>query len=268
VTDPHIEKLSVDLRAAAATLSDEEARFLVDAYYIIQEDRKRSGNQVKAMNAEPHSLLQWFFEQNATLEDQLKGALDKYSAAKPIGQWMRRQYGIGPVISAGLIAHIDINKAPTTGHIWRFAGLDPTSIWEKGKKRPWNAELKTLCWKIGQSFMKFSGRDECFYGKLYIKRKQYEVDRNDSGGNATRAAELLPKFNKSTEAYGHLKSGKLPPAQIDARARRWAVKLFLSHMHDKWWELEKGEKPVKPYIMSHWPDAKGGSHAHMIEAPE
>jgi hypothetical protein len=175
---------------------------------------------------------------------------------------MRLQYGIGPVIAAGLLAHIDINEAPTTGHIWRFAGLDPTSVWEKGQKRPWNAELKTLCWKIGQSFMKFSGRDECFYGKLYIERKQYEVDRNDSGGNATRAAELLPKFNKNTEAYGHLKNGKLPPAQIDARARRWAVKLFLSHLHDVWWELEKREKPPKPYVLDHV-----GGHVHKVEPP-
>jgi hypothetical protein len=37
--------------------------------------------------------------------------------------------GIGPVIAAGLLANIDITKAPTAGHIWRFAGLDPSSKW-------------------------------------------------------------------------------------------------------------------------------------------
>jgi hypothetical protein len=109
--------------------------------------------------------------------------------------------------------------------------------------------------------MKFSNEEACFYGKLYRERKKYEVDRNDSGGNAARAAELLPKFNKNTEAYGHLLTGKLPPAQIDARARRWAVKLFLSHLHDVWWEMDTGEKPPKPYVMDHL------GHAHMIVPP-
>ena len=41
--------------------------------------------------------------------------------------------GIGPVIAAGLLANIDIKQAPTVGHIWRFAGLDPTNKWI-GKK--------------------------------------------------------------------------------------------------------------------------------------
>ena len=257
-----ITRLGKDLRTATATLSDMEARFLVDAYYIIQEDRKRSGNQIRAMGDEPHDLLKWFFAQNQMLETQLKGALDRYSDSKLIGQWMKGVYGIGPVIAAGLIAHIDIKKAPTVGHIWRFAGLDPSSKWEKGQKRPWNTALKTLCWHIGQSFMKFSNRDDCFYGKLYRERKEFEVARNESGANKEKAQELLSKFSKTTDAYKHLSEGKLPPAQIDARARRWAVKLFLSHVQAVWWEIDTGEKPAKPYILT-----KEGGHAHEIRPP-
>jgi hypothetical protein len=260
----HVARLSTDLRIAAATLSDEEARFLVDAYYIIQEDRKRSNNQVRALDKseEPHLLLTWFAEQNEVLESQLKTALGRYAQSKEVGKWMLGIYGIGPVISAGLIAHIDIKKCPTVGHIWRFAGLDPSVTWGKGEKRPWNASLKTLTWKIGQSFMKFSNAEDCYYGRLYRERKAFEVARNDSGGNAARAAELLPKFNKSTEAYKHLLTGKLPPAQIDGRARRWVVKLFLSHLHSVWWEIDTGEKPPKPYILT-----KEGGHAHEIKPP-
>lgn len=259
--EPHVERLSRDLRTASLTLSDEEARFLVDASYIIQEDRKRSGNQVRSMGTEPHATLSWFFENNQILEGQLKTALDRYSDSKKIGRWMKAQYGIGPVLSAGLLAHIDIEKAVTVGDIWRFAGLDPTIKWEKGQKRPFNAGLKTLCWKIGQSFMKFHKEDACFYGKLYKQRKDFEEARNNRGDNAAKAAELLPKFNKSTEAYGHLASGKLPPAQIDARARRWAVKIFLSHVHEKWHELELGVKPAKPFAIEHL------GHAHYIPPP-
>ena len=261
-TEPtHVQRLSRDLRDAAANLSHDEARFLVDAYYIIQEDRKRSSNQITAMEAEPHRLLTWFFEQNKLLENQIKAALARYTDAQPIGQWLKSIYGIGPVLSAGLIAHIDINKAPTAGHIWNYAGLNPDVTWEKGQKRPWNAGLRTLCWKVGQSFMKFANADECYYGKLYQQRKAYEVARNDRGGNAEKAKALLPNFKKTTDAFKHLSEGKLPPAQIDARARRWAVKLFLAHLQAIWWEMETGTKPPKPY-----PIAILG-HAHEIPPP-
>jgi hypothetical protein len=155
-------------------------------------------------------------------------------------------YGIGPVIAAGLMAHIDITKCPTVGHIWRFAGLDPTLKWEKGQKRPFNGPLKTLCWKVGQSFMKFSGQAECQYGAIYRERKQYEIERNEAGGNAAAAAEVLAaKPNHAQRAI--YATGKLSPAQIDARARRYAVKLFLSHMHAVWYEQHFGTEPPLPY---------------------
>src|SRR5262245_48379919 len=93
-----VTRLSRDLRNAAITLSDEEARFLVDAYYIIQEDRKRSKNQERSLDKEeePHELLTWFARQNVTLEGQLKAALERYAQSKPIGQWAMSIYGIGP----------------------------------------------------------------------------------------------------------------------------------------------------------------------------
>ncbi len=256
-----LKRLGRDLAQAATTLSTEEARYLVDAYYQMQENRKRADNQVRSMETEPSSVITWLAEQSDMLESQIKRALDKYTDAQQVGQWLKSIYGIGPVISAGLIAHIDIKKAVTVGHIWRFAGLDPTMKWEKGKKRPWNAELKTLCWKVGQSFMKFSNDEDCFYGHVYRERKEYEIHRNESGGNRETAAGLLPKFNKLTDAYKHLSGGKLPPAQIDARARRYAVKLFLSHLQTVWYFIECGHLPPKPFVMEH------RGHAHYIPPP-
>jgi hypothetical protein len=261
----NIQRLRKDLKQASATLSEQEARFLVDAYYLFQEDRKRAHNQVRALgeNAEPHSVIQWLADQSRLLEGEIKKVLDTYAASKMVGQWMMAQHGIGPVIAAGMLAHIDIKKAPTAGHIWRYAGLDPTLVWGKGQKRPWNADLKVLCWKAGQSFMKFSSSKSCFYGKLYRERKAYETQRNDSMANAALAAEYLTtkKFRDTTEAVKHLKAGKLPPAQIDGRARRYAVKMFLSHLQTAWWFAEFNKLPPAPYAMVHM------GHAHVIEPP-
>jgi hypothetical protein len=260
-----VERLSRDLRTAAVTLSDREARFLVDSYYIMQEMRKRSDNQIRSMTTEevvePHEILNWLAVQSDVLERNLRSALDRYSDSKEIGRRMKNIFGIGPVISAGLIAHIDIKVCPSTGHIWRFAGLDPTDKWGEGEKRPWNAGLKTLCWHIGQCFMKFHNNDKCYYGKIYEVRKEYEIKRNENGGNAQTARELLPRYKKPTETRKHLLTGKLPPAQIDARSRRYATKIFLSHLHQVWYKLEFGKDAPQPFPITHL------GHIDKIEPP-
>ena len=112
-------------------------------------------------------------------------------------------HGVGPVIAAGLLAHIDITRANTAGSIWRFAGLDPTSEWKKGTKRPHNAALKTLCWKLGESFVKISGKEDSVYGKLYKERKAEESAKNERGEFADQAKQKLEKFKigKTTDAY-------------------------------------------------------------------
>jgi hypothetical protein len=252
-TEP-VRRLRRDLVLAASSLSIDEARYLVDAYYQIQENRKASGNQVRALadSQEPHGVLQWLFDQNDTVEKQIKRALDSWTDALPAARWAKSIVGIGPVISAGLAAHIDISRCKTVGSIWRFAGLDPTVEWKKGEKRPWNASLKTLCWKVGESFVKVSGRDGDFYGKLYIQRKAFEQARNDSGALADQAKRKLERFKigKGTDAYKAYDAGKLPPAHIHSRAKRWTVKLFLAHYHHVAWSLEMDTPPVKPYVIS------------------
>lgn len=249
-SDPRIarkDRLNHDLRAAAARMGNQQARFLVDAYYTMQDDRKRSYSQERATLAsgEPHLVISWLAVNAETLEEDIRRLLGEYADTHPVGKWLRTITGIGPVIAAGLLAHIDINKAPTAGHIWKFAGLDPEVKWEKGQKRPWNAKLKTLCWKIGQSFMKFSGNPNCMYGHIYRQRKEYEIARNEAGGNAETAKAILAtnRFGKQTEAYKAYIKGKLPAGQIDARARRYAVKILLSHLQMVWYFHEKGELP-------------------------
>ena len=93
-------------------------------------------------------------------------ALDAYSGGPLAGRWARSIVGIGPIIAAGLLAHIDIKQAPTVGHVWRFAGLDPTLKWTTKTKRPWNGALKRLCWLIGESFTKVSNNPGDIYGKI------------------------------------------------------------------------------------------------------
>lgn len=259
-----IERLTRDLATASATLGVSEARYLVDAYYTVQEYRMAAGNQRRALleSGEPHAVLQWLYTQMETLEKQIARALGKWADSQDLGQWAQSIIGIGPVITAGLLAHIDISKAPTAGHIWRYAGLDPTSRWEKGQKRPWNADLKVICWKIGESFVKFSGNERDVYGKVYAERKLYEQEHNERGDYAEAARRALERnIGKETDAYKAYSSGKLPPAHIHARAKRYAVKLFLSHYHHVAYELAYNAPPPRPYIIEH------GGHTDFVAPP-
>jgi hypothetical protein len=269
---PAVIRLTRDLALAARTMGPKEARFLVDAYYTSQDNRKRAANQARALAQgvevaegetapEPHVLIDWLFNQSRILEGQIKRALDEFTRAHVMGEWMRQIVGIGPVISAGILAHLETPR-PTAGRIYAFAGLaaEGQKPWKTGEKRPYNVQLKTLCWHSGQSFMKLSGRPDCFYGRIYKERKAFEQRMSDEGKRAATAAEWLPRVGRTTEAWKHYSAGRLPPSQIDGRARRYAVKLFLSHMNEVW--LTKLGQPV----VAPFPLARLG-HADYIPPP-
>jgi hypothetical protein len=90
-----------------------------------------------------------------------------------------------------------------------------------------------------------------------------ELVKNEAGAFANQAAEKLEKFKigKTTDAYKAYSIGKLPPAHIHARAKRVAVKMFLSHLHQVWYEVEFGKKAPVPYVF----EFADKEHVHKIE---
>lgn len=259
-----VQRIRKDLLASSGLLSAREVRFLVDTYYAVQNFRIAAGGQERAADklAEPHVFVTWIMDQFWILESEIKKALDRYAQEQRPGRWAMSQHGIGPVITAGLLAHIDITRAPTVGHIWSFAGLNPEAKWKKGEKRPWNARLKVLCWKIGESFKKTYNSPKSIYGKVYRDRKAFEVEKNDSGARAEQAAQTLAEKNiRDKETRAKYEAGKLPDGRLDARACRYATKLFLAHMHHVMYESHYGKEPPKPYVVEHL------GHVHAIKPP-
>lgn len=246
-------------------LSRPEVRFIVDRYYQEQENRKSARNQQRAAEeqGEAAQMIEWLAGFEEALENQIKKVLDAWTLRQPACVWARSQVGIGPVIAAGLAAHIDLNKTTSISKLWRFAGQDPTSQWLKGEKRPWNARLKVLCWKIGESFVKNSNNPNCFYGHIYREWKLKYTDLNEAGSYAQQAEQILDVKNigKDTDAYAAYSIGKLPPAHIHARAKRKAVKMFLSHFWQVSYEVTHGEKAPIPWVIEH------GGHIDLVPAP-
>jgi len=364
--DIPVKKLSKDLlkglRQKGGGVTDNEARFLVDLYYSMQKQRIHVSNQVSALqrdekktgvDAEPHEAIKWILEQAKALESEVAKTLAAYTMVHPMAWFFDQTMGIGPILAAGLLAHIDIRKAPTAGHIINFAGLNPKQRWvgkegakklwaevktpsrgyvealslaaqeigvnptnlirsaSTGKdgeekdftdtgciaalaKKPFNGALKTLFWKIGESFVKVANKENGFYGHLYAKRKVEEWNRNFSGAYAEIAKEKLAtvKIGKDTDAYAwysgqvdpaaaraKYKLGEpmvlsdivsafgvpmLPPAHIHSRAKRYAVKMFISHLQECWWRQEMKSEPPAPYVFAH----AGEAHAHYIPPPQ
>ncbi len=292
-------KLSRDLKQAARHLSRGNARWMIDQYYTIQDERIRSASQgrANASAAEPKELIDWVFDTMRRFESAIQGALGEYAQQYKVGQWMMAQYGIGPVLAAACLAHLEIEGRPTVGAFWRFAGLDPTSKWEKKTKRPWNAQLKSiLVFKMGECFVKFHGREKCYYGKLWKQQKDKLWLQNIAGefSETAQADVANKKYKDTTQALkwvrgdysvksveAWLAAGKgekppvavdlgvgtpmLPPAQIHARARRWTVKLFLSHLHHVMHHDWYGVDPPAPYIFEHPGDT--GQHVHLLTPP-
>jgi hypothetical protein len=220
---------------------------IVELYYDCQEHRKR--HAAKKRTEEPRELDAWFDEWLKFGESLIQKKLTEWVETKAPAEsrWAFGQFGIGAILSAGLAAHIDITKANSPSALWKFAGLAPGFDKRvKGEKLQYNSRLKTLCWKIGDSFVKFSGQEQCFYGGLYRDFKNQEIKRNESGHYQKAAAELLKTktWKDDTITKARLLEGKLSDAHIDNKARRRAVKIFLVHY---WGEGRKARGlPVRP----------------------
>lgn len=306
-----LNKLDRDLRASASLLGQDAARYLVDSYYQIQNFRIRLNAQAKASEdaGESNVLLKWFFENVSRLEKNIQRALGEFAQTYTVGRWMNGITGIGPVLSAGFLAHIDIRRSSPVGALWSFAGLNPTRKWlgvkgarellhtvETGEgveealermgpdptaftpeqiesikaaigneskfpltmrqielvsqitgrkfhhilaqaqnvskskrgtvtrdnllralaRRPWNARLKVLCWKTGESFIKNEDKKGDYYGVIYRVRKDQEVAKNRAGEFSEQARQKLKDVNygAETDAYAWL-SGQLSQADHD-----------------------------------------------------
>lgn len=270
-----LARLTRDLRRASITLDPEEVRYLVKQYYNWQEQRIRTKARMRSLQktGHPGEVIAWFARQAEILEDQIKVALDVYTSHHPIGQWIRSHKGLGPVITAGLLAHINIEKCPSVGKLWAHAGLAPGVKWEKGQRRPWNADLKVLCWKLGKSFVWNSSRPDSYYGKVYRLRKAYETDKNLKGDYAEQAAAALREKNyrADTIARAMYEKGLLPQGRIFARSSTYAVKLFLAHLWE-YWRTYEGLPVELPYPIrvlghTHYIPPQSGDHAMEIQLP-
>lgn len=117
-------------------------------------------------------------------------------------------------------------------------------------KPPYNLELKTKLWLISDIFVKNKNRGS-MYGKLYDMRLAYETERNEKLMYKDQAEKILQEkkiTDKKTKEC--LQSGKLTHSHLVARAKRFAVKLFVSHLYEAMYYEKYHEEAPKTYIIA------------------
>jgi len=313
VPDFTLTKLHPELAEAATSFDQRTMRSVVDSFYQFQDYRIRCENRLRAAaegldSSSPGlAALEYMVQMAKYQEEQVKGLIKVWANNHPVAIWLQTIHGIGPILAAGFVAHINMDRVECTGDVWKFAGVIPGMEWVKGKPRPWNAKLKMLLYKIGESFVKLTNKEDAYYARLYKERKVLETERNDSGkyadqavGYAKEARENILKRKGNPDDYDFLKwldgcfpagssaiyqsleasvpvrkkwmdendLGKgngqrmLPPSQIHGRARRFAVKIFVDHALEYWWNLERPQLPYPmPYAIAHL------GHAHLLRCP-
>lgn len=125
-------------------------------------------------------------------------------------------------------------------------------------KPPYNTQLKTCCYNIAACFVRNKNRGS-LYGEIYDKRLAEETVSNDSLKYKDQAYQLLKeKKYDDNKTRSCLEQGKLSSGHIDMRARRYAVKLFISHVFEAMYFLEYRKEPPQHYIL-----AIGGHHDYI-----
>lgn len=219
-------------------MESEAVRALVEVYYDVQkvriaaEHRIRKAGEHGLSEASVTVLMDWVNERMDKQEAELKAMVLKQIKDEPLwNDWLEGVKGIGPCIAGGLMAWVgDCSRFPTISKLWAYCGMHVVDgrapRRERGKKANWNATLRTLCWKAGQSFVRVGEG----YRDLYLKEKAR------LRGLHPEPIPFDPPRHKKARPGDEGEPGEImqfSDGHIDAMARRHTAKLFLAHYWQK-----------------------------------
>lgn len=240
------------------------------------------------------------FELEVATENEYQRIIHREVRDLPIMRdWLTKVRGIGPRLSGLFIANIqDPARFATVSKLWAYCGMhvihscpdescdlhgEPQTTdrgdgppacakcssrlvgssprRRKGQKANWSSELRTACWKAGESFVKTAGP----YRELYDEYRERLICREVGRGNviwrskeSKWVVEHAPPHNKKGAKWHGKEAPEWTVGRIHAMAKRRTVKLFLSHLLVVWREMEGLETP-DPF-----PIGRLG-HEHKIE---
>lgn len=189
-----LASVSGKLKEDVVLLDPSEIRFLVDAYYQKQDDRKTKFHQIRAIeqggDAEYDSsqvtMLKWLASSSKNEEAQIKKLLDLWTSSNPVSNYFKHITGIGPVFSAALMAYFDVTKAHYQGNFISYAGLNDQNVQWLGQDKAsklvnsvfseYKEKMEFLC---AHFFNNFDEEDEedlrALMGRIYKKLSKENI---------------------------------------------------------------------------------------------
>lgn len=190
-----------------------EMENLVSFYYDIEDTRISLLDLNDSKNSQVFKSYSHYLK---GLENSTTPIFSDYNHSTVTGTWALLQPGIGQAASAALLSTINIHKAPNFNSLWSYCGLNPSTA----QPGSWNPFLKNLTWKIGKSFVTVP---DSFYGQLYTKELERRIKQRDDSG------------------------ADIEDSRLEAQARRYATKIFLSHWHQIRYLEVTGEEPSSSF---------------------
>jgi len=224
---------------------------------------------------------------------KILGTIDAFGRYYPVGDLMIpisvTREAVSDEAGARWVWVAGIERLTTPSKLWAYAGLVPGRRRTEGRKSDSNITLRVMCFRLMQFGIMFT-RNKYFHE--YRRYKEWKRGELRRGGMqivptpkgrwcttcqkdvVTKAARFCPTcqsaLGKKTEPEGVVFEGHL-----DNMARRWCVKLFLSHL----WVVYREALSLpttQPYavakmghqtIMSPW-DMVGAPEATVVASEE
>ena len=175
------------------------------------DEKDFSDKKILAGGIIPNNLMDLLEDRIIPMEKNFNKLIKREIKNYPLWDWLKDVRGISHILGARLLHRIDGKEFAQVSNLWSYAGLDGPG-W---RGRPHNWDLTSICYLIGDSFVKAGGE----YRKVYDDRKEYERTKPP-------CEKCLEKDNEDRCSDGH----------IHNRAKRYAVKEFLK---DLWVEMDR-----------------------------
>lgn len=224
--------ISTDILKMSETINSKTANALCKTHKEIIAQRNALQKSAQSNGSNDSKVLLHFDALLLNVEKAFEPTLKSYANSHTVGSWSMSHIGIGPVTAARLLSQIEITSSRTPEHIWSYAGLVPKTA---NDGHSYNTNFKDTCIDLAKSFVKYSSKNNCFYGQLYLKERERRIEMNKNGEFSDLAQESLATLNQKDKRYlsdkAIYETGKIPLDRIESQAQRYAVKIFLAHWH-------------------------------------
>jgi hypothetical protein len=169
--------------------------------------------------------------------------MEKLAKQLPLHDWYCSNVGCSTLGYASLMAETgDLRNYANPAKVWKRMGLavhdgmaDKNRT--KGVNTGYSKRRRMIAYRISSAIVKTKGE----YRDLYDQRKQYEIDRDEAGGNkeyVEKNKAFMIKTYASPENKKRILNGQLPKCVIDLRAQRYIIKRLIKNLWIEWNKLK------------------------------